>query len=489
MRNFLKLAGVALLVLIAVVAVRTIMFAETNVAQVERLTVDVDEARIVQHMSQAIAFKTISTGNSDTQSYSEFARFKEWLQKSYPEVVAGLKLEVIADHTMLFQWLGANSELKPILLTAHYDVVPVVPGTEKDWKHAPFSGAVADGYVWGRGAMDDKSAIVVMLEATTQLLKEGFRPERTIYFSFGHDEEIGGQEGANGVVEYLKQQAVQLAWSLDEGSFISTGMFPGVAKPVASINVAEKGSVTFDLIANGPGGHSSIPGPEVAIDILAKALLKVRNTPVPGELEGLSAEMIDGIARNGPLALRVLAANKWLFGGLLEDQLSASNMGNAMIRTTTAPTMLSAGVKSNVISPTATATINFRLHPRDTPEGVKAHLQSLIDDQRVEVRIQGDGMYALASEVSSRDNDAYKVIAKIARQVFGDIVVVPGLTVAGTDTKHYSKVADNSYRFQYMVVSPEEISGFHGTNERVRIDNLVKATSAYYLLMKESAGR
>jgi carboxypeptidase PM20D1 len=487
MKKFFRWAGYSLIALCGLVLIRTLMFGPVVDATVERVSVAVDEATVTTHMVEAIQFKTVSTGDPKTQEYPEFTAFVDWAKATYPEVGNALTLEMIADYTMLYKWQGSNPALKPILLTAHYDVVPVVPGSEGDWKHPPFAGVVGSGYVWGRGAMDDKSAVIVMLEAATLLAQEGFSPERTIYLSFGHDEEIGGFVGAQGVMEQLKAQDVQLAWSLDEGSFIINGVVPGVDRPVASINVAEKGSVTLDLIAHGPGGHSSMPAPEVAIDILAQALVNLRKHPVPGGLDGVSAEMMEGIARNGSFGFRMLFANQWLFGWLIEKELANSGSMNAMIRTTTAPTILKAGIKTNVLPPTATAAVNFRLHPRDTPESVKAHTIAAINDERVDVEIRG-GVGGVASEVSSRDSDGYQTIAKVARQAFGDVIVVPGLTVGGTDSKHYSQVADDSYRFQYMVVEPGDITGFHGTDERVAIDNLVKGTAAYYLLMKEAAG-
>ncbi|MFT5483010.1 MAG: carboxypeptidase PM20D1, partial [Halieaceae bacterium] len=248
------------------------------------------------------------------------------------------------------------------------------------------------------------------------------------------------------------------------------------------------GSMTLDLVAHGPGGHSSMPAPEVSVDILAQALVNLRKHPLPGGMEGVTAEMFEGVARNGPFIYRMMAANQWLFSGLIEKQMSASSHTAALLHTTTAPTILRAGVKRNVISPTATATVNFRLHPRDTPEGVKAHVIAAINDSRVDVNINTSGMSSLASQVSSRESEGYKLIAKIARLAYGDVIVVPGMTVGGTDSKHYSRVADDSYRFQFMMVTPGDISGFHGTNERVAVENLVKGTQAYYLLLKEAAG-
>ncbi len=487
MKQLFRWTGYGLIALCALVLIRTLLFTADVDAIVERVSVPVDEATVTAHMVEAIRFKTISTGDPQTQQYQEFTAFVDWAKATYPEVGSALTLEMIADYTMLYKWQGSNAALKPILLTAHYDVVPVVPGSEEDWSYPPFQGVVADGYLWGRGAMDDKSGVIVMLEAATLLAKEGFAPARTIYLSFGHDEELGGFVGAQGVMEHLQAQGVQLAWSIDEGSFIIRDIVPGIDRPVASINVAEKGSVTLDLIAHGPGGHSSMPAPEVAIDILAQALVNLRKHPVPGGLDGVSAEMMEGIARHGSFGFRMLFANQWLFGWLIEKELANSGAMNAMIRTTTAPTILKAGIKSNVLPPTATAVVNFRLHPRDTPESVRAHTIAAIDDERVEVVIRGD-LDRLASAVSSRDSEGFKMIAKVARQAFGDVIVVPGLTVGGTDSRHYSQVADDSYRFQYMVVGEEDIAGFHGTNERVAIDNLVKGTAAYYLLMKAAAG-
>ena len=150
---------------------------------------------------------------------------------------------------------AATDSLAPILLTAHYDVVPVIPGTESIWEEEPFAGVISNNRIWGRGALDDKSGVVGMMEAATYLIKNNFQPTRTVYFSFGHDEEIGGG-GAAQVTEKLKQEGVQLQWSLDEGSFVSRGFFPGVDKLVAPINVAEKGIMNLLIVAKAKGADT-----------------------------------------------------------------------------------------------------------------------------------------------------------------------------------------------------------------------------------------
>ena len=480
------LAASALL-LLALLVLNALRFSPETGPQVARVNVAVDAGRVSENLSRAIRFPTIATGDETTQEYASFRAFVNWAEQTYPEVYRAMQLEMIEEHTILLKWQGEDSSLKPILLTAHYDVVPVVPGSEDEWSYPPFSGAIAEGYVWGRGALDDKSGVIVMYEAATLFVQQGFVPQRTIYFSFGHDEETGGEIGAAGAAKHLKAQGVQLAWSIDEGAFVIDGGIPGIDSPVASINVAEKGSVTLELTAHGPGGHSSMPESELATDILAQSLVNLRKHPLPGGLEGVSGESFDILGRHMPFGMRLLFANRWLFGSLLESQLGKEPRIDALLRTTTAPTILKAGIKSNVIPSTATAIVSFRLHPRDTAEGVKAHVIAAIDDDRVDVRIAGDGMSSPPSSVSSRDSEGYNSIARAIRQIYGDVIVMPGMTMGGTDSKHYGKVADNAYRINLMKISPSDVAGFHGKNERISIDNLVNGTAAYYQLIKESA--
>jgi carboxypeptidase PM20D1 len=397
-----------------------------------------------------------------------------------------LTRERIARHSLLFEWTGRDRDLKPIFLTAHYDVVPVPPGTEGLWEHDPFEGAISDGYVWGRGALDDKGPLISIFEGATLLLREGFEPKRTIYLSFGHDEERGGVEGAAGVTEHLRKRGVRLAWTLDEGSFLLDGALEGGDAPVALISVAEKGSTTLDLVARSAGGHSSMPPPQTAVAILAEAIVRLSNAPVPGGLDGVSGAMFGGIARHSSFTRRMLFANTWLFGGLLESRLSKSPVWNAMLRTTTAPTMLSGSEKTNVLPIEATARVNFRLHPRDTEGNVLDHARRAVDDDRVEIRFSG--IRRAPSAVSATEARGYLDIARTTRQIFGDVVVVPGLSIGGTDSYHYHRVADDSYRYHPLVVTREDTTRVHGTNERVSIDGLVKAAGFYAQLMRVSAG-
>lgn len=466
----------------AIVIVRTLMFTPDERATGEPVGYTVDGDRIAQHLSEAIRFRTISRQVPDPADAAAFDAFIAWMAATYPEVHAAMDLTFINRHTMLFRWEGSDSTRAPGLLTAHHDVVPIVPGTEDAWEHPPFSGTIADGFVWGRGALDDKGAVIALMEAATLLIRDGFTPAQTLYFSFGHDEEIGGPNGAAAVAAYLEAQGIQLGWSLDEGSFVLDGIVPGVDAPVAMINVAEKGYVSLDLTAHAEGGHSSMPARDTAVTILAEALVRLRDAPVPGGLDGLTGEAYGTLARHMPFVQRMAFANQWLFGGMVEETISAVPSGNAMLRTTTAPTMLAGSPKENVLPITATATVNFRLHPRDTVEGVVAHVREAIDDARIEVTVRGGRE---ASPVAGTDTAAYRAVSAAARGVFGsDVIVAPGLTVGGTDSKHYVKVSDNAYRFHPFVVDGSDLPRLHGTNERISIDNLAKATAFYMAFLR-----
>ena len=333
--------------LLSIAFVRTLMHSAPEPAVNVGLTADINGEAAINNLAASIRFKTISHQDKEKFSPQEFEGFIKWAADTYPEFHSAMQLEML-EYTLLFKWEGSDNSLAPILLTAHYDVVPVIPGTESIWEEEPFAGVISNNRIWGRGALDDKSGVVGMMEAATYLIKNNFQPARTVYFSFGHDEEIGGG-GAALVTEKLKQEGVQLQWSLDEGSFVNRGFFPGVDKLVAPINVAEKGIMNLLIVAKAKGGHSSTPPKKTAVNILADALIKLENEPLPGSLEGLSAVMFDEVSKHMPFGYRFLFANRWLFGGLLDSQMSSTPVINAMIRTTTAPTMLNASIKSNVL--------------------------------------------------------------------------------------------------------------------------------------------
>jgi carboxypeptidase PM20D1 len=485
MRRFLLALSAILLAVAGVVLIRTLLHVPAPLDPVEIVRVDVDERRMAAHLSEAIQFATISHERPEQMDDAAFSAFVGWVKNTYPELHGTATLTQL-DYTLLYQWQGSNPDLQPVLFTGHYDVVPVIPGTESQWREPPFAGNIVDGVIWGRGALDDKSGVIAILEAASWLIRSGFTPERTIYLSFGHDEEAGGNDGAGAVRRFLENNDVRLGWTLDEGSFVFDDMLPGVEPLLATINVAEKGSITLDIVAKGAGGHSSMPPRQTAVGILAAAITALEQNPVPGGLEGLSFDMFDTVSRHMPFPARMMFANQWLFGGFVEGRLSSVPTTNAMLRTTTAPTMLSASVKSNVLPIEAVATVNFRIHPRDSVEDVIAHVGAVVENANVEVRVP-EGTGNPASEVSDANSPGFAAIRRAIREVYGDVIITPGIMVAASDTRHYGVVADNAFRFNPMTVTSEDLTGFHGTNEKIAVANLAQGTRTYIQIMKHAA--
>jgi carboxypeptidase PM20D1 len=476
-----------LIALAGIIGVRTWMYkpaplAEATAQSPAAAPVTIDDGELVAHLGEAIRFPTISNAAGPaSMDVAAFEGFLGWVEQTYPLVMTELRARRVGGYSLLLTWQGSDASKGPVLLAGHYDVVPVVPGTEDEWTHPPFAGWVADGYVWGRGALDNKNAVVALLEAVNHMIAHGEHPTRTVYLSFGHDEEIGGEQGAAAVVEALRAEGVKLAWSLDEGSFVIENMFPGLATPLALVNTAEKGFVDVQLVAHGQGGHSSMPPARTAVGELAAALVELQDRPLRGGLEGLAESSFDAIGPHLPLMQRAAFANRWLFGPLLERELGKTPAINAMLRTTTAPTMLAGSPKSNVLPIEATATVNFRIHPRDSVAGVVEHVRGAIGNDTIDVQaVDGNE----PSAVSDFRSEGFELIRDAVVSEFGPLVVAPGLMVAASDTRHYGQIAENAFRFNPMIVTQDEVAGFHGTNERISTAGFAKGVRTYVRLLR-----
>lgn len=493
-RILLGVAGL-FIVLATIVIVRTLMVPAAMTADAGAAET-VDPARAAQHLSEAVRFETIShqRGADDAaaaRSAAAFTGFRDWMDATYPSFKEATTREIVGGHTLFYTWEGSDSSLDPVLMMSHIDVVPIAPGTEDQWEHPPFSGAIADGYVWGRGTIDNKGSLIAMVEAAETLAAQGFRPARTIMFAFGHDEEIGGGEGNKALAGLLQERGVRLAWVKDEGGVIGHGLLPGVTAPVAMIGVAEKGSISLDIVAYSKGGHSSMPSPaaQTAIGRLARAIERIGSHPLEARVDGATRGMIEGLAPAAPFLQRMVYANLWLFEPLVRRVMLKSETSAAQLQTTIAPTIISGGVKENVLPPEARAVVNFRLHPRDTADGVLAHVRAAVDDPEVSIEpLEG---IREASTVSNIEGDGYKLITRVIGESFPGTITAPYLVVGGTDSRHYLPITDNVFRFIPIHMGPEDMARFHGTNERVSVANMGEAVAFYIRLMEmlnESVG-
>lgn len=486
MKKVLLLLTLCLVLLCAVLLVNTLRFTSRQV-QVEPVrAVGVDEGAAAERLAQALRIQTVSYQDGAQTSGDAFLALHRHLEQAYPKTHATLGRELVSGYSLLYTWKGRNEKLKPVLLAAHQDVVPVEPETARRWSQPPFEGRISDGFVWGRGALDDKSGVLGLLEAVELLLGENFQPERTIYFAFGEDEEVGGELGAARVAELLRQRGVELEYVLDEGLAITEGILPDIDRPVALIGVAEKGHVSVELSAEVEGGHSSMPPQQTAIGILSAAVNRLEANQMPASIEGVQRQTFEHLGPEMPFGKRLVMANLWLFKPLVVRLLSASPSSNAAIRTTTAVTIIEGGLKENVLPSRARAVVNFRILPGDSVEGVLAHVRETVNDTRIRIAKFGTGARE-PSAVSSTDTQGYQTVQKTIRQVFPETLVAPALVVAGTDSRHYSALTNHIYRFLPMRVRPEDVKRLHGVDERISVADYAGFVKFYYHLIRNSA--
>jgi carboxypeptidase PM20D1 len=429
-----------------------------------------------------LRLETISHEDPARRDPAVFRAFHALLERSFPAVHAALRRETVADLSLLYTWTGRDPSLSPIALLAHMDVVPVVPGTEASWSEPPYAGRIRDGVLFGRGALDDKSGVLGILEAVERLLHDGFQPRRSVYLAFGHDEEVAGS-GARATAQLLAERGVRLEYVLDEGGAVTRGVVPGVERPVALVGVAEKGYLSVELLVEVEGGHSSRPPAQTAVGIVAAAVAELEREPLPPRIAGATRTFFERLTPALPFALRLVTANLWLTSAPAAHLLAFGRETGPMVRTTTAATIIEGGVKENVLPIRGRAVVNFRILPGDSIEGVLAHVRRVVDDPRVSVRALGGGNEP--SGVSSADSAAFARLERAIRGTFGDAVVVPYLVGGGTDSRHYAGVAEDVYRFAGVEIEAADLATMHGTDERIAVAAYARAIECLVRLLRE----
>lgn len=486
------LGGVALVVaiLVGVVLWRTTQFGPKTDAQAAITLPEppaVDVAAAAESLGAAIRIQTVTYASGDPKPGADqpWIDLQAALQARYPAVFAKMTLEKVVTHAMLMTWTGTDPSLPPVILMAHQDVVPVNPGTDADWTHGPFGGVVADGYIWGRGAMDDKGSLIAILEAGEALAKSGWTPKRTVIFAFGHDEEVSGR-GAQEIFALLKSRNVTPAMVLDEG-FAVLDNFPLTGKPAALIGVAEKGYVSLQITATTEGGHSSRPPRESGAVRIARALIALEEKQMPADLSAPPFnEMIEAVSGDLPFMTKMAFANQWLLGSVITDQVGGDASANAIVRTTTAPTMLTGSIKDNVLPQRASAVVNFRIHPNDSVASVTQHVKDATAHiEGLTIAQYEDGIGSEPSPVSATDSQAYRVLEAVARATGGgEVAVAPALVIGATDARYASAISkDAIYRFAPAIYDDTDLNGFHGTNERLSVENLGRMIKGYAQMM------
>ncbi|HUH72995.1 MAG TPA: M20/M25/M40 family metallo-hydrolase [Chitinophagales bacterium] len=479
MKKLLILLLIALVIFLGIIFYN---FSQTKPQASTNTTIATDLSSIKgqnERISKSITFQTVSYEDTTLIDYDQFLAFHEFLKTSYPIVFEKLELEMVSNYSMVLKWKGNDPTLLPGIFMAHQDVVPVSDDTKDLWKNPPFEGLIIDGVLHGRGAIDDKINLMAQLESVQFLLENEFQPKRDIYLVFGHDEEIGGKQGAVKIAELMQSRGIKAEFVLDEGGFVTNDKVPGMTEAVALIGTSEKGYLNLDLSVNINGGHSSMPTPENAIAVLAKAITDLNSQPFSPRLTTSVKDFLNHIAPHSSFVNKLAMSNLWVFQPIVFNIYSKSGPGDAMIRTTMVPTIINGGNKANVIPNIVKATVNLRLLPGTSIQDAIQHVTKAVNNPLVNIEAQPGAMEA--SAVSPIDNEVFRNFKSKIETHFDNAIVAPFLMIGGTDSRHFNIVSENIYKFSPMI-DPE---GFHGVNEQLNLKDYNKTIGFYVDFLKE----
>lgn len=463
---------------VTVVAIRTARFTPKTQPELTGEEFKFDKDAAVDALAQLVRCKTISYNDPSLEDDAEFRKLISLLPDLYPRVFDVCSVNQLPDRALLLRWPGRHHG-DPAVLMAHYDVVPV---NEGNWEKPPFAGILEDGILWGRGTLDTKVTFNGIFSAANYLIGKGFVPENDIYFAFSGGEEVNGL-GAPNIVQYFIDHHIQPAMVVDEGGAVVENVFPGVKAPCGMIGIAEKGMMNVQYRTVSKGGHASSPKPHTPVGVLAAACKKVEDHPFKAHIQGPAAQMFDTLGRHSTLLYRIIFANMWCFGWVIDllGRLSGGEM-NALVRTTSAFTQMEGSSARNVIPPEAKMVANMRLNPQDCVASALHYLKKTVNNKDVEITVLESFE---PSPISETNCPAWDKVASAVANTWPGCLVSPYLMVQCSDSRHYGKLSNHVYRFSAMDLSAEERGSIHGNNERIRVETIAKAVEFYIRLMKQ----
>ncbi len=470
--------GAVFLAFVLIILIRTLLFKSKRVEKAVPTPVNVSANEAAENLAAMVRCRTVSHPDPSLEDGEEFEKFVRLLPRLFPNVHKTCSPSRVGNRALLYRWQG-KTEGDPTVLMAHYDVVSV---EEDKWDKPPFDGIIEDGVLWGRGVIDTKISLNGVLTAAEKLIKEGFVPERDIWFAFAGDEEIGGN-GAKSIVELFKEHGITPALVLDEGGAVVTNVFPGVKQSCAVIGIAEKGMLNAEYSVSGGGGHASAPEPHTPIGKLSAACKRVEDHPFKYRLTAPTKKMFDTVCPYSTFFYRMIFANLWCFGSVLN--LIAKKSGgqlNAVVRTTLAFTQMEGSKGINVIPPYAKMCSNSRILPGETVESTVEYIQKTVKDDSVTVRAIGGHN---PSRVSSTDCEGWHRLTSVVSESWPEAIVSPYLMTACSDARHWGAISDRVYRFSPMSLTPEEKATIHGNNERLSVEKIGETVEFYVRLIKK----
>ena len=463
---------------LAVILLRAVCFNPKKQPQASSERVSFDAKAAVSSLQKLIQCKTVSNVDPALEDDAEFEKLIAMLPDLYPRVYDICSIRRLPDRGLLFRWPGKH-DAAPSVMMAHYDVVPV---DEEKWDKPPFDGIIEDGVLWGRGTLDTKATFNGILSAANALIAEGFQPENDIYFAFSGGEEINGA-GASNIVDYFIAHGIQPALVLDEGGAVVENVFPGVKAPCGLIGIAEKGMMNVEYKVLSQGGHASAPPTKTPITTLADACKNVQRHPFKMHLTKPAAEMFDTLGRHSTFLYKVIFANLWCFGWVI-DLLGKTGGGemNALVRTTTAFTQMEGSNARNVLPTEAKLVSNMRLNPADSVNVALHHLTKAVNNKAVQITVLESFE---PSRISQTNCPAWDAVASTVSETWPGCIVSPYLMVQCSDSRHYGRISDHVYRFCAMDMTAEERKSIHGNNEKIRLEAIAKTVEFYIRLMKK----
>ena len=464
----------ALLVLLLLIAVVRTLLMPNKRSDYAAPEADDKAMLLAQKLSKMIQYDT--TSHANVHEEEKFLGFHKVLEELFPLVHEKLERTVI-DGNLLYYWKGKSSE-KPILLMSHQDVVPA----EGEWLHEPFSGDIADGKVWGRGASDTKCSVMAFFEAVEELLREGYTPECDVYLASSCTEEWAG-DGAPKIVEELKRRGVELFIVCDEGGGIISEPIGGIKGNFAMGGVFEKGKADVKFTARSTGGHASAPAKNTPIARLAAFVNEVEtHTPFKRKFLPEVSAMFARLAPYAPFGLKLVMGNLWLFAPIMKPVLGKiSAQAGAMLQTTIAFTMQSGSDAYNVLPQEATLGANMRFIPHQGEKESLEIVKALAAKHGLETEIVHSNDYTEPVDING---EAFKLVEKVIGETFPGLPVSPYVMTGATDAQFYQPICPSCIRFAPVIYGPEQMKGMHGLNENIEYNCLPGAVSFYQNLIK-----
>jgi carboxypeptidase PM20D1 len=418
-----------------------------------------------ERLARMVQLPTVSA-DLEQRGLADFDRFRDLLAELYPLVHEHLAFEQVTDLGLLYRWEG-RGDGDPVVLMAHYDVVPAV---EADgWTFPPFEGRIHGGSVHGRGTLDDKGPLLVLLEAVENLLADGYSPARDVYLSLGGNEESHGAAAA-AIADLFRERRLTPWLVLDEGGAVVDAPLPFVKVPAAMVGVGEKGVLTLRLTARGDGGHASAPPATTATARVARAVHRLSPNPfpkrMPRSMRAMLATFVPHTRGGSRLLLRTLIALPRVTARVF------ARLGGepaALVHTTVAATMLEGGTAANVLPANAVATLNLRIAVGETVASATARVRRVIRDRAVAVDVvEGSD----PSPESPTDNAQFAAIAAAVGEAFPEATTAPYLMMAATDSRWFHRFSPAVYRFAPLAMTASQRASIHGVDESVTIDSL-----------------